>query len=83
VSHKRKGRYKNLSFLYIKNYLNINTMDDRQKDNKFLEGSEVFAKANPSIALIIRRYLDKIYYCKVKEDPSQEEQVYFEREIQQ
>ncbi len=58
-------------------------MEDHQKDNKFKEGSEVFAKVNPSIALIIRRYLDKVYYCKVKEDPNQEEQVYFEREIQQ
>jgi hypothetical protein len=58
-------------------------MEDHQKDNKFMEGSEVFSKANPLIALIIRRYLDKIYYCKVKEDPAQEEQVYFEREIQQ
>jgi hypothetical protein len=58
-------------------------MEDHQKDNKFMEGTEVFAKANPSTALIIRRYLDKIYYCKVKEDPTQEEQVYFEREIHQ
>ena len=58
-------------------------MEDHLQDNKFMEGSEVFAKANPTITLIIRRYLDKIYYCKVKEDPNQEEQVYFEREIQQ
>jgi hypothetical protein len=58
-------------------------MEDHQQDNKFMEGSEVFAKANPTIALIVRRYLNKIYYCKVKEDPNQEEQVYFEREIQQ
>lgn len=50
-------------------------------ENKYKEGQEVFAKVNPTLKLIIRRYVDRIYYCKVKENPTQKELVYFEREI--
>ena len=50
-------------------------------ENKYKEGEEVYAKVNPSLKLIIRRYVDRIYYCKVKEDTTLKEQVYFEREI--
>lgn len=50
-------------------------------ENKFKEGEEVYAKVNPSLKLIIRRYVDRIYYCKIKENPTQKELVYFEREI--
>ena len=49
--------------------------------NKYKEGEEVYAKENPSLKLIIRRYVDRIYYCKIKEDPMHKELVYFEREI--
>jgi hypothetical protein len=50
-------------------------------ENKYKEGEEVYAKINPSRKLIIRRYVDRIYYCKIKEDPTLKELVYFEREI--
>ena len=50
-------------------------------ENKYKEGEEVYAKVNPSLKLIIRRYVDRIYYCKIKEDPTRKELVYFEREI--
>lgn len=50
-------------------------------ENKYKEGEEVYAKVNPSLKLIIRRYVDRIYYCKIKENPTQKELVYFEREI--
>lgn len=50
-------------------------------ENKFKEGEEVYAKVNPSLKLIIRRYVDRIYYCKIKKNPTQKELVYFEREI--
>ena len=50
-------------------------------ENKFKEGEEVYAKVNPTLKLIIRRYVDRIYYCKIKKDPTQKELVYFEREI--
>jgi hypothetical protein len=50
-------------------------------ENKYKEGEIVYAKTDPSLKLIIRRYIDRIYYCRVPEDPSREELVYFEREL--
>ena len=50
-------------------------------ENVFKEGETVYARAYPQVKLIIRRYVDKIYYCRVKEDSSQDERVYFEREL--
>jgi hypothetical protein len=50
-------------------------------ENKYKEGEFVFAKTNPALKLIIRRYVDRIYYCKVSEDPDRKELVYFEREL--
>lgn len=50
-------------------------------ENKFKEGETIYAKADPSRKLVIRRYVDRIYYCQVKEDPAQKELVYFEREL--
>ena len=49
--------------------------------NKFKEGEVVYAKINPELKLVIRRYIDRIYYCRVLEDSSQQELVYFEREL--
>ncbi len=48
---------------------------------KFKEGETVFAIVKPEEKLIIRRYVDRIYYCQLKEHPEQKELVYFEREL--
>ena len=50
-------------------------------ENKYKEGEEVYAKVNRSLKLIVRRYVDRIYYCKIKKDPTLKELVYFEREL--
>ena len=50
-------------------------------ENKYKEGEEVYAKVNPSLKLIVRRYVDRIYYCKIKKNPMLKELVYFEREL--
>lgn len=50
-------------------------------ENKYKEGEEVYAKVNPSLKLIVRRYVDRIYYCKIKKDLKLKELVYFEREL--
>ncbi len=50
-------------------------------ENKYKEGQEVYAKENPSLKLIIRRYVDRIYYCTIKKEPKLKELVYFEREL--
>lgn len=50
-------------------------------ENKFKEGEVVQAKVNPNLNLVIRRYVDRIYYCKIQSDPTRKELVYFEREL--
>ncbi|MDO6388713.1 hypothetical protein Q4E40_01155 [Pontibacter sp. BT731] len=50
-------------------------------ENTFPIGSEVFAKVNPDLKLIIRQYLKRIYYCTVMGNPLQKDLVYFEREL--
>ncbi len=50
-------------------------------ESRYKEGTEVYAKVNPSQKLIVRRYIDRIYYCKIKENPMLKELVYFEREL--
>ena len=53
----------------------------RTKKNKYKEGEVVYAKAYPTIKLIIRRYIARIYYCKIAETPQKKDLVYFEREL--
>lgn len=50
-------------------------------ENIFPEGSAVFAKVNPALKLVVRRYVKCIYYCTIQANPSQKELVYFEREL--
>ena len=51
-------------------------------ENKFLVGETVFAKVHPEVMLVIRRYMDRIYYCRLKNEKSEKDLVYFEREIE-
>lgn len=50
-------------------------------ENKFKQGEVVYAKTKLSVKLVIRRYIDRMYYCTVQENPQQREEVYFEREL--
>lgn len=50
-------------------------------ENKYCEGDFVYAKENPALKLIVRRYIDDIYYCKIPNEPDKKELVYFEREL--
>ncbi len=50
-------------------------------ENKFKEGEVVRAKENINQNLIVRRYVDRIYYCKIQEDPNHKDLAYFEREL--
>ncbi|MEQ8474420.1 MAG: hypothetical protein RIC35_24700 [Marinoscillum sp.] len=49
--------------------------------NKFEAGDTVFAKVNPTQKLIIRRYIDQVYYCRIPDKPDARELVYYEREL--
>jgi uncharacterized protein YodC (DUF2158 family) len=50
-------------------------------ENKYKEGDIVTAKENLNKKLIVRRYVDRIYYCKIQGEPNAKELVYFEREL--
>jgi hypothetical protein len=48
---------------------------------KYKPGDIVFAKKHPKISLVVRRYVDRIYYCQFQDDLNKREAVLFEREI--
>ena len=50
-------------------------------EKRFEDGEEVYAIAHPSVPLIVRRYIDRVYYCRVRDDATQKEQVYYDREL--
>lgn len=50
-------------------------------ENKFKEGEVVRAKANLNQNLIIRGYVDGIYYCTAQDDPTNKEVVCNEWEL--
>lgn len=56
-------------------------MKDDYTESKFVAGDIVYAKVDPTLKLIVRRYVDRIYYCKIMEQPDKKELVYFEREL--
>jgi hypothetical protein len=49
--------------------------------NKFNKGEVVRAIVNPTLELVVMRYVHKIYYCKIQVDPDHRELAYFEREL--
>ena len=57
-----------------------NTMKE-QEETKFKAGQTVYAKVDPTVKLIIRRYYKQIYYCQFAADLDKKELALFEREI--
>ena len=51
-------------------------------ENKFKEGEVVYSKVDPARKLVITRYLDRIYYCQLQQNPLRTNLVYFERELE-
>ncbi|HEY9047191.1 MAG TPA: hypothetical protein VIN08_14900 [Ohtaekwangia sp.] len=50
-------------------------------DHLYPEGALVTAKVNPSVQLVIVKYLQRIYYCAVVGNEHAKQQAYFEREL--
>ncbi|MGB3183521.1 MAG: hypothetical protein WBB45_19180 [Cyclobacteriaceae bacterium] len=48
---------------------------------KYSPGEIIFSKVDPGVKLKIRRYVNRIYYCRFVDDPDRKEVVLFEREI--
>ncbi len=47
----------------------------------FKTGDFVYAKSNPDVKLVVKRYIDRIYYCTAFNVHNAPERVYFEREL--
>jgi hypothetical protein len=56
-------------------------MTENLTPNKHHENEEVYAKVHPNVKLIVRRYIDRVYYCKIASAPERKELVYYEREL--
>lgn len=56
-------------------------MKNEYGNNKYVSGDIVYAKEHPNLKLLVRRYIDRVYYCKVVDYPERKELVYFEREL--
>lgn len=54
---------------------------EHKNDNIYDIGTTIFANERPSIPLLIRRYIDRIYYCIDETKPDEGDHVYFERQI--
>jgi len=50
-------------------------------ENIYMEGTIITAKVAPMDELVIVRYYQRIYYCKLVSDPGQKLLAYFEREL--
>ncbi len=50
-------------------------------EHKYDDGDIVYAKVNPAEKLLVRRYIDRIYFCRHIPDLDQKELAYFEREL--
>ena len=51
------------------------------RDNIYAEGSIIYAKNKPAQQLIIRRFVNRIYFCKIAADLNHKDLIYFEREL--
>jgi hypothetical protein len=56
-------------------------MMNGNEESKYKTGALVTANASPAERLIVRRYVDRIYYCRQERDPEGQDIVYFEREL--
>lgn len=50
-------------------------------EQKYKVGDKVIVKSRPDVQLTIRRFVDRIYYCRLVSDPGSPDHVYFEREL--
>ncbi|MFY0688642.1 MAG: hypothetical protein JXQ90_15825 [Cyclobacteriaceae bacterium] len=53
----------------------------KEQAAKYTTGEIVHAIKNPDERLMVRRYVSRVYYCQVLDNPNRREVVLFEREI--
>jgi hypothetical protein len=49
--------------------------------NKYKEGEVVYANSDPKRKLVISRYIDRIYYCYLQQNPSIKNLLFYERQL--
>ncbi len=64
------------------NYEGVGNVNNSIMENKYKQGDIVNERVRPLQKLIVSRLLNKIYYCKIQENPRRKELVFFERELQ-
>lgn len=64
-----------------KEEVNFNRIDVKNSIGKYGIGTTVFAKAIPHEELIIRRFVTKIYYCRLTDNSDDNDVVYFEHDL--
>jgi len=52
-----------------------------EERGKYHPGAIVYAKVNPHVKLVVRRYVSRVYYCQSLAFPERNELALFEREI--
>ncbi|XOV91082.1 MAG: hypothetical protein ACFHWX_12820 [Bacteroidota bacterium] len=50
-------------------------------ENLFKPGEIVYARNPPNIKLIVRRFVDEVYFCKVFNHPGNIERAYSEKDL--
>ena len=50
-------------------------------EHKYKSGEIVSERIRPTLKLIVKRYVNGVYYCLIQERSSKKELVYFEREL--
>ena len=59
----------------------MNLNKKTEMENKYEQGAVVFSKENPSRKMNVRRYVDRIYFCTVQNDPAQNVLIFWERDL--
>ena len=56
-------------------------MSKRHNDNIFKIGTSVTAKGDPSVNLVIKKYIHRSYFCTVADDDSRNYRRYLEKDL--
>ncbi|MBO0323845.1 hypothetical protein J0X14_16160 [Muricauda sp. CAU 1633] len=48
---------------------------------EYQRGDLVYAKVRPTVLLVVRLYVRKVYYCAIQNDPAKNELVYLASEL--
>jgi len=56
-------------------------MKKNNMTKRYKKGDLVYAKVRPSVLLVVRLYIRKIYHCAIQNDSTANELLYFDSEL--